>query len=295
MIKPAEFIHPEDDAALDSFKAIPGFTKVMKLVMKYEDEMQWYGENIASSIRLSSLQLPEIYKHLPPICEKVGIDEPELYLKMDPKPNAWTYGDTRVFITLTSGLIDTLDDEELDAVIAHECGHIICRHTMYRTFERIFWKNMPQNEPRDTDSILKIAYLYWARKAELSCDRLASIITSPDIALRMMARFAGGPKSITSKINMEEWAKQADIYDDLYKNNNLWNKALLLDNTMGLDHPFWAVRVREVLDWSKTKEYIDAKNKLNIISDYRCRVCGKPYQADSSFCAYCGNQINIKI
>jgi hypothetical protein len=40
MIKPAEFIHPEDEAALDSFKAIPGFTKVMKLVMKYEDEMQ---------------------------------------------------------------------------------------------------------------------------------------------------------------------------------------------------------------------------------------------------------------
>ena len=263
--------------------------------MKYEDEMQWYGENIASSIRLSPLQLPEIYKHLPPICERVGIEEPELYLKMDPKPNAWTYGDTRVFITLTSGLIDTLDDEELDAVIAHECGHIICRHTMYRTFERMFWKNMSQNEPRDTDSILKIAYLYWARKAELSCDRLASIITSPDIALRMMARFAGGPKSITSKINMEEWAKQADIYDDLYKNNNLWNKALLLDNTMGLDHPFWAVRVREVLDWSKTKEYIDSKNKLNIISDYRCRVCGKPYQADSSFCTYCGNQINIKI
>lgn len=291
MIKPAEFMHPEDAAALDSFKTIPGFTQAMKLVMKYENEMQWYGENIASSIRLSPLQLPEIYRHLPPICARLGIEEPEFYLKMDPIPNAWTYGDTRVFITLTSGLVEALDDEELDAVIAHECGHIICRHTLYRTFEYIFWNTMSQNVPKDADGILKLAYLYWARKSELSCDRVAAMITSPDIALRMMARFAGGPKSITSKINMEEWAKQADIYDDLYKNNNLWNKALLLGNTMGLDHPFWAVRVREVLNWCKTEEYLKVKNNLNIIKDPSCERCGKPYQGKPSYCIHCGNKL----
>ena len=291
MIKPSEFMHPEDAAALDAFKAIPGFTQAMKLVMKYVDEMQWYGENIASSIRLSPLQLPEIYRHLPPICARLGIEEPEFYLKMDPIPNAWTYGDTRVFITLTSGLVEALDDEELDAVIAHECGHIICRHTLYRTFEYIFWNTMSQNVPKDADGILKLAYLYWARKSELSCDRVAAMITSPDIALRMMARFAGGPKSITSKINMEEWAKQADIYDDLYKNNNLWNKALLLGNTMGLDHPFWAVRVREVLNWCKTEEYLKVKNNLNIIKDPSCERCGKPYQGKQSYCIHCGNKL----
>ena len=291
MIKPSEFMHPEDAAALDAFKAIPGFTQAMKLVMKYVDEMQWYGENIASSIRLSPLQLPEIYRHLPPICARLGIEEPEFYLKMDPQPNAWTYGDTRVFITLTSGLVEALDDEELDAVIAHECGHIICRHTLYRTFEYIFWNTMSQNVPKDADGILKLAYLYWARKSELSCDRVAAMITSPDIALRMMARFAGGPKSITSKINMEEWAKQADIYDDLYKNNNLWNKALLLGNTMGLDHPFWAVRVREVLNWCKTEEYLKVKNNLNIIKDPSCERCGKPYQGKPTYCIHCGNKL----
>ena len=291
MIKPSEFMHPEDAAALDAFKAIPGFTQAMKLVMKYVDEMQWYGENIASSIRLSPLQLPEIYRHLPPICARLGIEEPEFYLKMDPIPNAWTYGDTRVFITLTSGLVEALDDEELDAVIAHECGHIICRHTLYRTFEYIFWNTMSQNVPKDADGLLKLAYLYWARKSELSCDRVAAMITSPDIALRMMARFAGGPKSITSKINMEEWAKQADIYDDLYKNNNLWNKALLLGNTMGLDHPFWAVRVREVLNWCKTEEYLKVKNNLNIIKDPSCERCGKPYQGKQSYCIHCGNKL----
>lgn len=291
MLLPSEFIHPEDTAALDALKAIPGFTKMMKLVMKYENEMSFYGDNMASSIRLSPLQLPEIYRHLPPICERLGIEEPELYLIMDPKPNAWTYGDTRVFITLTSGIVETLDDEELDAVIAHECGHIICRHTLYKTFENMFWGNNAKNN----DNPFKIAYLYWSRKAELSCDRLATIITSQDIVLRMMARLAGGPKTITSKINMKEWAKQADVYDDLYKNNNLWNKAILLDNTMMRDHPYWAVRVKEVLNWIDTEEFINVKDRLNKMSNIRCSVCGKPYQGMPSFCTYCGNNLNNKI
>ncbi len=100
-------------------------------------EQYQYGINMASRIRLSERQLPEIYMHLPPICEKLGIPEPELYLEMHPEPNAWTYGDTRVYITLTSGLIEYMTDEELDAVIAHECGHILCHHVLYGTMANI--------------------------------------------------------------------------------------------------------------------------------------------------------------
>lgn len=79
--------------------------------------------NMASTIRLSPTQFPEIYKHLPPICERLGIQEPEFYLEMNPTPNAYTAGDTRVFIVVTSSLVEMMDDEELDAILAHECGH----------------------------------------------------------------------------------------------------------------------------------------------------------------------------
>ena len=52
---------------------------------------------------------------------------------MDPNPNAWTFGDTKIFITITSGLVDMMTEEELDAVIAHECGHILCHHVLYHS------------------------------------------------------------------------------------------------------------------------------------------------------------------
>lgn len=292
MIKTADFIHPEDAAALNTLKAIPGFATIMKTIIKYYDEIQFYGTNIASSIRLSPLQLPQIYRHLPPICERLGIEEPEFYLTMTPIPNAWTFGDTKIFITVTSGLIDIMDSEELNAILAHECGHILCRHTLYKSMARILLGQLINtNVIKDCDNMLAIAFNYWSRKAELSCDRVASLITSPDVVSRTMARLAGGGKNITSNINMEEWAKQADIYDKIYKDSNLWEKSIFISNTMNLDHPFTAVRVREILKWGETPEYYYAKNKLNTITKTRCKVCGKPYNPNHKYCTYCGNEL----
>jgi len=44
---------------------------------------------------------------------------------MNPLPNGYTFSDTRVFVTVTSGLPEYLDEDEVQAVIAHECGHIV--------------------------------------------------------------------------------------------------------------------------------------------------------------------------
>ena len=40
--------------------------------------------------------IAELYNRLPPICKKLGIEQPEFYLSMDPNPNAWTFGDTKI-------------------------------------------------------------------------------------------------------------------------------------------------------------------------------------------------------
>lgn len=66
MIKPAEFIHPEDAAALRQLESIPGFPTIVKKILELGFEKLWYGLNMASNIRLSPTQLPEIYNHLPP-------------------------------------------------------------------------------------------------------------------------------------------------------------------------------------------------------------------------------------
>ena len=292
MIKPAEFIHPEDAAALRQLESIPGFPAIAKKVLELGYEKLQYGLNMASTIRLSPTQLPKIYNRLPPICEKLGIAEPEFYLEMNPMPNAYTSGDPRVFIVVTSGLVEMMDEVELDAVLAHECGHILCRHVVYKMVAD--YLKIGLDALGLLGSIAKpveYALLYWSRKAELSCDRCASIVTTPDVVTRVMARLSGGPKSITGEINMKEWAQQADKYDEI-KNDGLWNKTLQLAVTIGLSHPFSAVRVREILKWSESQQYKELMRNLNSnASNHNCPQCGHTVNSGWTYCNFCGTKL----
>jgi len=291
---PSDFIHPEDAAALQQLESIPGFATIVRKVLSIGYENLQYGLNMASNIRLSERQLPEIYRHLLPICKQMGIPVPEFYLQMDPTPNAFTFGDTRIFVTVTSGLVEMMNDEELDAVIAHECGHILCRHVLYHTIAQ--WISTGMDALGFLGSLaapVQYAILYWHRKSELSADRAASIVTSPQTVATVMARLAGGPKSITSNINFKEWASQADEYGRI-QNANLWNKALQLTAIAGLSHPFAAVRVREILKWGESEQYRILKNAKLLTpntSKRNCPNCGKPIGEGWQFCRHCGIQL----
>ena len=247
---------------------------------------------MASNIRLSETQLPKIYHHLPPICEKLGIEEPEFYLQMNPMPNAYTFGDSKIFITVTSGLVEMMDDEELDAVLAHECGHILCHHVLYNSVARLLLSGASSLGFLGSLSLpIQIAMRYWSRKSELSCERCGSVITSPEVVARVMARLAGGPKTITNQVNMNEWAKQADLYDEI-RTGNLWDKTLQLSVTLGLDHPFNAVRVREILKWGNSVQYRSLKENLSSnTSGKKCPHCGKFVEDSWAFCKYCGTKL----
>ena len=67
-MNPNEIIHPEDRMALEQMESIPGFTLFVKKVLSIGLETLQYGVNMASAVRLSEKQLPELYRHLPPIC-----------------------------------------------------------------------------------------------------------------------------------------------------------------------------------------------------------------------------------
>jgi Peptidase family M48 len=97
----------------------------------YGFERLCYLENVASNVRVTTRMFPRVYKSLLRGSGILGVEEPELYVAVDPIPNAYTYGHTKPFLFLTSGLVDILDDEERFFVIGHELGHIKADHVLY--------------------------------------------------------------------------------------------------------------------------------------------------------------------
>jgi heat shock protein HtpX len=55
-----------------------------------------------------------------------GLPMPKVYIMNDPAPNAFATGrdPKRASVCVTSGLLDVMDDQELQGVLAHELGHI---------------------------------------------------------------------------------------------------------------------------------------------------------------------------
>jgi Zn-dependent protease with chaperone function len=281
-----DFIHPEDAAALEALQKIPVLPKVVKSFLDIGIEQLTTGLNMAMKVRLSPTQLPELYHILPPICELLDIKEPDFYLEMNPMPNAYAFGDTQTAITITSGLVEMMSMEELRGVVAHECGHIACHHMLYHTLAYMLANATGMIESLSSLAApIHFALMYWSRKSELSCDRVAAFIVGPQTATSMLSRLAGGPKSITSKLNLVELAEQADLYDAFCK-SGLWNKALQTYAVLNQSHPYTSVRVRELLKWTDTHQYKSLTSSKRI-----CPHCHQAIDEDWRFCQHCGKKI----
>lgn len=296
MIRPADYIHPEDEAARRNMEAIPGFAAAMKLMMRYYDEQITHGMNMANKIRLSPTQLPDIYGKLPPICERLSIAEPEFYLEMNPFPNAYAMGETRTMITVTSGLLEYLTDEEVSSVIAHECGHIACHHMLYHTLALTLLQKI--NDLGILGAAVMPVYWalqYWSRRSELSADRAGAVaLGSIEKIVEVQIRLAGGPKSITKNVNIAEFVKQADYYDSLQENK--WDKLLQNYAILNSSHPFTAIRVREILRWGETEQCRRILERLSLEAEgLLCPACGKEVAGEWCYCKYCGHKLKQEI
>src|SRR5437867_5659596 len=103
-----EFRHPSDRRATDALKKVPGLDKLMAKILEIGLERVFYVENVASNLRVTPKMFPRLHKSLVWTCQILDVPEPEMYVKLDPTPNAFTYGHTKPFITITSGLIDLM-------------------------------------------------------------------------------------------------------------------------------------------------------------------------------------------
>lgn len=97
-------------------------------------------DHFANAQPITRREYPKIYNALENLCISRGLPMPKLGLIDSGKMNAFASGLSQKTyrITLTRGLMEALDDEELEAVLAHELTHIINRDVRLMVIAAIF-------------------------------------------------------------------------------------------------------------------------------------------------------------
>jgi len=249
--------HPLDARATDALKKIPGLDKLLAKILEYGLERLYYVDNVASNLRVTPKMFGRLHRSLAWACKILDVAEPEMYVTLDPVPNAWTYGHTKPFITVTSGLIDLMSDEELFFVIGHEVGHIKAGHVLYGTMARNI-AALVALIGQATLGIgswlgqgLVVALLEWFRCAELTSDRAALLCVQDLEAGRdTFMKLAGGTTRLAAEMDRDEFLRQAREYEDV--DRSTLDKAYKLLLTIGRTHPFAMQRAKELESWYET-------------------------------------------
>ena len=251
------YIHEMDRKAFAALNTFPWFVKLVEAYHANFDEKAARIDFLSKAIRLNENQMPEIYNLLPPICEKLGIDVPELYYVRNKEMNAATMGTTNPCVYVTSGLVKYLSLDQIASVLAHECGHIACKHYLYHSIVVNVINKLNDSPLGYVGAVRRFitpglisAFLFWDRCSELSADRAAILCDGkPETMVDALIRIHG-----YDNINRDEFIKQAiDLHG--FVNDEKDNKAIEQMMIRNETHPRLATRVYECCEWSRTERF----------------------------------------
>ena len=253
-ISPRSWEHPADRAALQALRAIPIFDEVLRKLFGFFGEKPIRLAFQANAVRVSERQFGHIHGLYREVLKT--LDAPKdypLFVSQTPLVNAGAYGMDEPFVILNSGTLQLLDDDELQYVMAHEVGHILSGHVLYRTMMVILIQLAARGFPLVglAARAVLVGLLEWYRKSELSSDRAGLLgVQEPKVVFRAMLKMAGGGKppetSVTAFLEQAEaYRESEDIADSVFKVLNL----------LGATHPFYVLRVSELRSWIEKGEY----------------------------------------
>jgi len=85
-------------------------------------------------------ELPRVYQIVERLCAKTGLPMPKIFVIPTGSPNAFATGRNpeHASVAVTAGILDLLNDDELEGVLAHELGHVRNRDILISSIAATF-------------------------------------------------------------------------------------------------------------------------------------------------------------
>lgn len=252
--------HPADRTALSVLKKVKGIdTAIRTLVGLLGGGMadrSLYLMCLGSHVKVSENQFPRVWELHNEVCKTLDAERvPPLFVANNPFLNAGAVGFEEPFIILNSSTVESLDDNELRAILGHELGHILSGHAIYLTLMAFL-----SQVSRFVSAIpLGVAAVYgiqaalheWSRKAELSCDRAGLLaVQQPEVSIRLLMKLSGGKN--TDLMDLREFIEQAEEYNNA---GGISNNVYKILNMLWQTHPLPVMRVLELMNWVRAGDY----------------------------------------
>ena len=96
----------------------------------------WYSDKIALTMagahEVAESDAPELHRIVERVATEAGLPKPNVYIVESDSPNAFATGrdPAHAAVAVTRGIMRLLDRSELEAVLAHELGHVRNRDTL---------------------------------------------------------------------------------------------------------------------------------------------------------------------
>jgi Zn-dependent protease with chaperone function len=253
-IDPKSWEHPADTAALSAVKQLKGIDAIIKAILSLTSEKSIKLMVLASTVKVTDTQYPRINNILNNIVDTFDWNyKPTVFLTQSPFLNAGVLGVNEPFILLNSSILKEFDEKEITAVLAHEMGHIMSGHSLYKT---IIWllTNISMNLiPIPAIVIYGIiaALSEWNRKSELTADRAELLAVQDETpSYNILMKMSGAVDLTQVSINdfflqAQEYENQKSLLDSIHKIlNQLW-----------ASHPYPVVRLQELKTWATSGYY----------------------------------------
>lgn len=235
----------------------------------------YQGQYIGGNVRVSEKNFPDLKNVIQRQANIAQIPEPDLFVLQSPELNAFTLGFRHPYmIVIHSSLIEFFTPAEIEAIIAHELGHVHFGHPRILSILTAI-----ENMPLDVIFLpIQAAFYFYQRQCEITSDLFAvSVTENPRAFVTAITKLAVGPRLID----------QVDEVAFLNQSLEIQNNQKYRIGEWITDHPYNIHRVAYAIRFSNQNGiYYRRGNSVY------CVNCGTMVTLPAKYCVRCGWIIN---
>ena len=185
---------------------------------------------------------PQVYRRVEPIVrgltQRMGLPMPKLWIIAEPSPNAFATGrnPNHASVAFTEGILQLMNDNEIEGVVAHELGHVLHRDILISSVAAMLAAAITM--------LARMAFWFGLGGGERSDDRrgggigaLFMMILAPIAAMLIQMAVSRSREYDADAASAKYVGSPYPLINGLQKLDN-WSKRIPMDATPATAHMF---------------------------------------------------------